>query len=916
MAGHKDKDTQVIGSQVGVVGDNVKIEGGIHFHQNASGRVENGAEGLPMHDSGQVASPPDPAKSAHILHLSDLHFGAGKDAGPIDDAKRWYGQLADDLTGELSCERLDGLILSGDIGNFSTPGEYQAAKTFIDLVCRKFGLKTEHVIVVPGNHDLNWEDSEDSYKLIRRKDLAEDPKFGSFYGEGENVIALRDDITYNQRFQHFIKFHRGVTGAPYPTDPKTQITLHHLSGLNLIIVGFNSCWDADHYFTKRISINPDALAYALDRLREDATLRDCLKFAVWHHPLSSQNEDRIKDHGFMQWLASSGFSACLHGHIHKAEAGLYRYDMSRDGRQIHIIGAGTFGAPSREWAAGYPLQYNLLRLDGSLLRVETRRRIEQNGAWEPDHLWRQSPGKPNLAYYDILLPQGSSPQPSPKSGAPELSPARVEKKKTPAAMEAEIRAYCAKTESLHDSLPVAGFATHLKVPVDIEEIYIPLRAMVNLKGVDDLECYGDSIEAEKHLARCDAGLEIPLIEAFSEADKRGKKGLVILGDPGSGKTTHMKRMLLWCLRQGPQSMGLADGMLPVFLPLRELQHTDAGLDRFIQDQLASRHLKMAPHFGRRLLERGNLLFLLDGLDEVPDLARQEVSAWIEEAFTDYPDCRFAVTCRFAGYSTSVQLNEKFLEMHVRPLSEKDAERFVRTWYAIVEKSLAKDLEQAASIAREKADHLIERLRQPDFRARRVFELTRNPLLLTNICLVHRHRGTLPQRRARLYEECIDVLLEHWRGAKKLELGVNALQGRLALQPAALWLHGEEGRTRATADELAPHIEPALQEIQWTGGDARNFLKIIQNESGLLTGWGQQAYGFMHLGFQEYLAAREMARQRTEERRKMLRAHWEDPRWHEVILLAAAALRSGALAPTGRRSLVVLESDHSAMLECR
>ena len=87
------------------------------------------------------------------------------------------------------------------------------------------------------------------------------------------------------------------------------------------------------------------------------------------------------------------------------------------------------------------------------------------------------------------------------------------------------------------------------------------------------------------------------------------------------------------------------------------------------------------------------------------------------------------------------------------------------WYKIVEKSLAQDPDQAEGIAVEKADSLVQRLGEPDFRARRVFELTRNPLLLTNICLVHRHRGSLPQKRARLYEECIDVLLEHWRGAK-------------------------------------------------------------------------------------------------------------------------------------------------------
>ena len=205
------------------------------------------------------------------------------------------------------------------------------------------------------------------------------------------------------------------------------------------------------------------------------------------------------------------------------------------------------------------------------------------------------------------------------------------------------------------------------------------------------------------------------------------------------------------------------------------------------------------------------------------------------------------------------------------------------------------MEQAESIAQEKADHLIERLRQSDFRARRVFELTRNPLLLTNICLVHRHRGSLPQRRARLYEECIDVLLEHWRESKKLMVGVSALQGRQVLQPAALWLHQEEGRTRATADELLPVIEPALREIQWVGGDARKFLEIIRDESGLLTGWDQEHYGFMHLGFQEYLAAREIRSRFQQEMNetgqsnmlKELAQHFGESRWQEVALLLLA-----------------------------
>jgi len=78
-----------------------------------------------------------------------------------------------------------------------------------------------------------------------------------------------------------------------------------------------------------------------------------------------------------------------------------------------------------------------------------------------------------------------------------------------------------------------------------------------------------------------------------------------------------------------------------------------------------------------------------------------------------------------------RLGEDFLEMNLRPLTEEQVEDFVHKWYRVVEKGLAKDPEQSEVIAAEKAVNLVKRLQESDFRARRVFELTRNPLLLTN-----------------------------------------------------------------------------------------------------------------------------------------------------------------------------------------
>ena len=478
----------------------------------------------------------DSASAANILHLSDLHFGADKGSDPFADAEKWYGQLRDDLCNELDCKQLEGVIISGDIGNFSEPDEYQAAELFLERLCGKFGLKVNQVIVVPGNHDLSWELSKSGYDITWKTDAIKHLHKGKIIEQGD-FIAIRNDEKYPLRFKHYSQFYETVTGTPYPLDPGKQAILYQLPELDLLVVGFNSVWEADHHFKTRISINPDAIEYALDQIRTKPELESCLKFAVWHHPLSSPDEDRIKNHGFLERLAQAEFRVCLHGHIHKSDAGLFRYDMSPDGRQIHVVGAGTFGAPAREWAPGYPLQYNLLRLSKNTLRVYSRRRIKIDGAWESDHMWRQGKGKPNLPYYDIPLSQSAQPEEP-------LEPNQQKDKFDPE-LEAQIQAYCEKAKSLYEKLPLMGFKTKLRVPILIKDIYIPLRVMVDRRVAGEA-CFADADDAEKCLREYGCN-EISVPEAFSEAEKLGRRGIVILGDPGSGKTTHLKRVFLWCL---------------------------------------------------------------------------------------------------------------------------------------------------------------------------------------------------------------------------------------------------------------------------------------------------------------------------------------------------------------------------------
>ncbi|NEQ86393.1 MAG: hypothetical protein F6K26_41915, partial [Moorea sp. SIO2I5] len=340
---------------------------------------------------------PKPTQTMYILHLSDLHITTG------EQATLWSNQLAQDLIQDLDIPHLDALILSGDIANYSTPDEYQAAQQFLDNLGQDFSLDSKQIVLVPGNHDLNWELAEDAYELCLRKKYQGKLTEGHYIEESQRVILVRDEAKYQQRFAHFSQFYQAIKTQAYPLDYDQQAIIDYFPDQNLLILGLNSAWQLDHHFRDRASIHSGALSNALTDIRRNPDYRNCLKLAVWHHALNSAGSDRITDQGFIEQLAVAGFRFFLHGHIHKAETSLFRYDLSPTGRKLDQIGAGTFGAPTKELIPGYPWQYNLLKIKDNQLTVYTRRREEENGAWKPDSRWTQGPGKSGLDYYSIEL---------------------------------------------------------------------------------------------------------------------------------------------------------------------------------------------------------------------------------------------------------------------------------------------------------------------------------------------------------------------------------------------------------------------------------------------------------------------------------------------------------------------------------
>lgn len=474
-----------------------------------------------------------------------------------------------------------------------------------------------------------------------------------------------------------------------------------------------------------------------------------------------------------------------------------------------------------------------------------------------------------------------------------------------AAANATLAGYRARVLEQHSHLPLVGFAKNVRVEIPLDELYVELHAVPSLDGKQHE--FGGAEEADSSLRGMEPCASLAVVFSMA-ARQNNRRGFVLLGDPGAGKTTHLRRMALACVqpKRGPAELGLPDDVVPLFLPLRLLQTND-HLPTVLALLLA-RQLEVPVTEAEKVLATGSRwLFLLDGLDEVTKEQRGQVARWLERLLAEYPTSYFGVTCRYAGYVGEARLDATFLELHLRPLRDEAIAQFVHNWYRIVERQHGGEGPEQRAAAN--AQDLITRLDKASTASRRVNEMAANPLLLTIICLVHRDRGRiLPDSRIDLYEDCLAVLLERWRGAKGMHVTWTAKEAQAVLAPLAVHLH-EQKKTRLPEAELAPIVQAAIDRAgrhgKLTGAE---FLAQVRDDSGVLVGWSNHEFGFLHLGFQEHLAAKGIAEavlsakvaDRDSPWLDRLVAAYGDSWWEEVWLLLLAGDGAPLFGPLFQR----------------
>ena len=384
-------------------------------------------------------------------------------------------------------------------------------------------------------------------------------------------------------------------------------------------------------------------------------------------------------------------------------------------------------------------------------------------------------------------------------------------------------------------------------------------------------------------------------------------GLVVLGDPGTGKSTLLKVLALACAEgRAWERLGLEEEWLPILLPLAAYaaalrKSEECSLLAFLPDYFRMRGLDcdLEPLL-TDALKRGRALVLLDGLDEVLE-DRAFVAARVEDFFRQHALAgnRLVVTSRIVSYLDAPLRAEGLTTVTLVDFQREQIEQFAHNWCRAFEVATHGDTLEAHRAAEAEKGALLQAV----FSNPGVERLASNPLLLTILALIKRQGVTLPHRRVELYELYLRTLITAWSQARALDrrpVGpeMDYPETVQVLAPLALWLQETHpGTGLATRGEVEDWLTRYYQD-EWglARGEAhqraRGFRAGVRHYSNLLVERSEGTYGFIHLTFEEYLAAQGIA-QRGQldvgETVKTLREHLTDPAWHEMTLLTVGYL---------------------------
>lgn len=478
----------------------------------------------------------------------------------------------------------------------------------------------------------------------------------------------------------------------------------------------------------------------------------------------------------------------------------------------------------------------------------------------------------------------------------------------------DTREYLTKCHTEHNSVRYAALATFgLRLSnTSLEELYITASADCEQTAASETGLRRALEEALQGL-----GIKDPAVRAQMEAQiNRRLRGqgtvetgvarklyqrfgtVIVLGDPGSGKTLFAKyEMLAYC-----EETGEADSWyrhhIPVYIPLAEAARSHNWDNEFdVIEALSIMCGRQGLRFPiQHLIEHdsnGRLAIFFDGLDEIVSLDQriaifEKVCLYSLRAKSR--GNRIIITSRPAAVRM-LSIPETFRLITLRGLTSSEMRELARRILStkVSESGVDLTLEPGEGPADES---LVETLIQDCQRIPGIGRIARNPLLFTLLTMIYANHGPLAAKRHRVYQQAVQTLasararsagqrilseadLRHRLGAVALE----AYQSPQTVVPSWNQVYGTVRRVMEqergdVVDDTA--VEAFIQQVAEATGLLVLHPSVDREDGGNIT--------FMHQSFMEYYAA--VGISEMEDYVEFASMRSADARWKEILVLLA------------------------------